>query len=174
MITFFYLVKWVLRFSFFCKMNKGLEDATGFVLFFLFCYVFSTVCLAVRWNEKVFGFFWDEPPFFLFRGQKNKACFLECLLLQIAYGSKPSGETCHSFLVKLVCSMASFSLWKWTKVYKTRPKDFVSLSCFVCCHVKWKGVYQRYFLRWVFFLFLFHGKKIRFVSSFPCIQNWYL
>ena len=84
-------------------MNKGLEDATGFVLFFLFCYVFSTVCLAVRWNEKVFGFFWDEPPFFLFRGQKNKACFLECLLLQIAlYGSIPSGETCHSFLVKYV------------------------------------------------------------------------
>ena len=108
--------------------EQEVEDAKGFVLFLLFCFVFSTVCLAVRWNEKVFGFFWDEPPFFLFRGQKNKVCFLECLLLQIAYRSKTSGETCHSFPVKCVLW---FSFLCENEQRSKDAKDFVSLSCFV-------------------------------------------
>ena len=100
------------------------------VLFCFSCFVLSSVLFVLLSGEMKRCLVSFETSLFSFSvpWSKDRACFLECLLLQIAYRSKTSGETCHSFPVKCVLW---FSFLCENEQRSKDAKDFVSLSCFV-------------------------------------------
>ena len=100
------------------------------VLFCFSCFVLSSVLFVLLSGEMKRCLVSFETSLFSFSvpWSKDMACFLECLLLQIAYRSKTSGETCHSFPVKCVLW---FSFLCENEQRSKDAKDFVSLSCFV-------------------------------------------
>ena len=129
------------------------------VLFCFSCFVLSSVLFVLLSGEMKRCLVSFETSLFSFSvpWSKDRACFLECLLLQIAYRSKTSGETCHSFPVKCVLW---FSFLCENEQRSRRCKGFC-FSFLLCLFVTWnENVYARgIFWDGSFFFFCFLVKK---------------